>query len=93
MLGASLGGAVAIDVAAKNAAFVDKVVLVDAQGFQDGLGTLQYLPDFFTKLALEVLRSNPLRGAANKMSYFNKDKFATEDALKVGSGASGASGH
>ncbi len=26
----------------------------------------------------------PLRQAANKMSYFNKDAFATDDALKIG---------
>ena len=68
-----MGGALAIDLAARKSDLVDKVILVDAQGFKDGLGALQYLPDFLTKLFLEVLRSVPLRDAANKMSYFQKD--------------------
>jgi len=84
VLGASLGGALAIDLAATRPDLVDKLVLVDAQGFQDGLGALQYLPDFLTKFFLEILRSVPLRNQANKMSYFRKDEFATEDALKIG---------
>ena len=84
LLGASLGGAIAIDLAAGRPDLVSKLVLVDAQGFQDGIGALQYLPEFLTKFFLEVLRSVPLRNAANKMSYFEKDKFATKDALNIG---------
>ena len=67
VLGASLGGAIAIDLAATKPDLVSKLVLVDAQGFQDGIGALQYLPDFVTKLFLEILRSVPLRNQANKV--------------------------
>ena len=47
----------------RQADLVSKLVLVDAQGFQDGIGALQYLPEFLTKFFLEVLRSVPLRNA------------------------------
>jgi len=40
LLGASLGGAVAIDFAYHHPDLVDKVVLVDAQGFIDGIGPM-----------------------------------------------------
>ena len=85
VLGASLGGALAIDLAVARPDLVDRLILVDAQAFADGLGpVLPALPRFVTRVALEVLRSEPLRRSANQMSYFDKDKYATEDALEVG---------
>lgn len=81
--GASLGGAMAIDAAVTSPETVRGLVLIDAQGFQDGLGLLPKLPEPITKLALEVLRSDFLRQSANEMSYFDKETFATRDALQV----------
>merc|ERR1712008_608298 len=60
------------------------VVLLDAQGFTDGIGPPSLLPPFLARLGVKVLKSVPLRNSANQMSYFDKETFATEDALKTG---------
>ena len=84
LMGASLGGAVAIDFALNVPEAVQHLVLVDAQGFIDGLGPMASLPTWAAKLGVSVLKSEPLRNAANKMAYANKGKFATEDAMRIG---------
>jgi hypothetical protein len=61
-----------------------KQVLIDAQGFIDGIGPMASLPPFFARLGVEVLRTKPLREMANQMSYYNKEKYATQDALLIG---------
>lgn len=63
---------------------VEKIVLVDAQGYIEGAGPMGQAPVFLAKMGVAVLRSVPLRNAANKMAYFNKDKYATEDAMLIG---------
>jgi len=86
--GASLGGAAAIELAASSRAQgynpVKALILIDAQGFVDGVGPMASLPKPIAKLGVQVLKSVPLRNTANQMSYFAKETFATEDALKVG---------
>ena len=84
LCGASLGGAAAIDFAVHHPEAVDGLVLVDAQGFIDGIGPMGALPRPIAKIGVNVLRTNALRTAANKMAYFNTDRFATEDAQRVG---------
>jgi len=84
LLGCSLGGAVAIDFALSVPEAVKALVLVDAQGFIDGLGAMSSMPQWAAKLGVSVLKAVPLRNAANKMAYANKDLFATEDAMRVG---------
>lgn len=84
LVGASLGGAVAIDFAHEYPEAVSKIVLIDAQGFIDGIGPMASLPRPFAMLGVSVLRTVPLRQAANKMAYFNKELHATDDALKIG---------
>lgn len=59
-------------------------MLIDAQGFIDGIGPMAKLPRFFATLGVSVLKTEGLRMAANKMAYFNKEKFATNDAMKIG---------
>mmetsp|Transcript_4278 Transcript_4278/g.4699 ORF Transcript_4278/g.4699 Transcript_4278/m.4699 type:complete len:387 (-) Transcript_4278:438-1598(-) len=81
--GASLGGAAAIEFATTSDACVG-AILLDAQGFVDGIGPMAMLPKPIAKLGVEVLKSVPLRSSANQMSYYNPKEFATEDALKVG---------
>lgn len=81
--GASLGGAASIEFAANNP-LVKGCVLIDAQGFVDGVGPMASLPKFLAQAGVKVLKSNPLRNSANQMSYYDKETFATEDALRVG---------
>ena len=82
--GASLGGAAAIELAAVKQDVCAGVVLIDAQGFVDGVGPMQMLPKPLAKLGVGVLKSIPLRNSANQMSYFDKEKFATEEAQVIG---------
>lgn len=81
--GASLGGAAAIEFAAGNPR-VKGCILIDAQGFVDGVGPMASLPKFLAQAGVQVLKSVPLRQSANQMSYYDKETYATDDALKVG---------
>ncbi|KAI8110986.1 hypothetical protein M9434_004560 [Picochlorum sp. BPE23] len=85
LLGTSLGGSVAIDFAAEyQGEWVNSLVLVDAQGFIDGIGPMSSMPRFLSVLGVQVLKSVPLRNMANKMAYFDKERYATEDAMRIG---------
>jgi pimeloyl-ACP methyl ester carboxylesterase len=64
--------------------FVRGTVLIDAQGFVDGIGPMSFLPAPLARAGIKVLQSVPLRNSANQMSYYNPETYATEDALKVG---------
>ena len=81
--GASLGGAAAIEVAASNEQCAG-LLLLDAQGFVDGIGPMASLPTPLAKLGVQVLKSVPLRSSANQMSYYNKEQYATDEAVVVG---------
>ncbi|CAB1099693.1 unnamed protein product [Ectocarpus sp. CCAP 1310/34] len=83
LVGASLGGAIALDFAHEFPEAVKKLVLIDAQGFIDGSGPGASLPAPLAKLGISVLGSKPLRSLANQMSYTDKS-LATEDAVRVG---------
>ena len=82
VVGASLGGALAINLAADTPSMVDRVVLIDAQGFIDGKGPSD-LPIPLARLGVNVLKSTPLRMLANILAYSDK-KLATLDAMRVG---------
>lgn len=83
--GASLGGAAAIEFASLPDSPAKACILIDAQGFVDGVGpVVSLLPDPLARLGVSVLKSVPLRKSANQMSYYDKETFATEDALKIG---------
>jgi len=80
--GASLGGALAMITAVECPELVEKVVLIDAQGFIDGKGPSD-IADNLAIFGVNVLKSWPLRMLANLLSY--KDlKFATFDAMRCG---------
>jgi pimeloyl-ACP methyl ester carboxylesterase len=72
------------DASSSTGSFIRGMVLIDAQGFVDGIGPMSALPSPLAKLGISVLKSNWLRSTANQMSYYNKATFATEDALKIG---------
>jgi pimeloyl-ACP methyl ester carboxylesterase len=59
-------------------------VLIDAQGFIDGAGPMGGFPEPIARLGVKVLGAKGLRQVANKLSYFDKVRFATEDAMLVG---------
>jgi pimeloyl-ACP methyl ester carboxylesterase len=82
--GASLGGAAAIELAAASPSTCAGLVLIDAQGFVDGVGPMARLPKLLARLGVGVLKSVPLRNMANKMSYYNVEEFATEEAQVIG---------
>ena len=42
------------------------------------------MPRFLSVLGVLVLKSIPLRSMANKMAYFDKERYATEDAMRIG---------
>mmetsp|Transcript_22400 Transcript_22400/g.51314 ORF Transcript_22400/g.51314 Transcript_22400/m.51314 type:complete len:391 (-) Transcript_22400:148-1320(-) len=83
LAGASLGGASAILFGA-GSDLVKGVVLIDAQGFVDGVGPMASLPGPLAFAGVSVLKSVPLRNMANQMSYNDPGTFATDDALRVG---------
>jgi pimeloyl-ACP methyl ester carboxylesterase len=64
--------------------FCSGLILIDAQGFVDGVGPMAMLPTPLAKIGVGVLKSVPLRNMANQMSYFDTDTFATEDAQVIG---------
>lgn len=57
LVGASLGGAIAIDFAHEFPEAVKKLVLIDAQGFIDGSGPGASLPGPLAKFGISVLGS------------------------------------
>jgi pimeloyl-ACP methyl ester carboxylesterase len=81
--GASLGGAPAIETAVNNPA-CKGLILIDAQGFVDGIGPMAMLPKAIAKVGVQVLKSIPLRSSANQMSYFDKNQYATDQAVTIG---------
>jgi pimeloyl-ACP methyl ester carboxylesterase len=84
VVGASLGGAAVIELASANPDACQGMILIDAQGFVDGIGPMASLPTPLASLGVQVLKSVPLRSSANQMSYFDKETYATDDAVRVG---------
>lgn len=83
LVGASLGGALAITLATEYPDLVKKVILIDAQGFIDGKGPSN-IPDSIASLGVKVLKSKALRMYANVLAYSDSKTFATEDAMRIG---------
>lgn len=83
LAGSSLGGAAAIEVASISK-FCKGLVLIDAQGFVDGIGPMAAMPKPIAKLGAGALKSIFLRSSVNQISYYDKETFATDEAMKVG---------
>lgn len=61
IVGCSLGGAIALDFALAHPEAVEKLVLLDAQGFIDGIGPMASLPRPLAAAGVWVLRTEQLR--------------------------------
>ena len=60
LVGASLGGAIALDFAFEFPEAVKRLVLIDAQGYIDGSGPGASLPGPLAKLGISILGSKVL---------------------------------
>lgn len=84
LAGASLGGAAVIQLSHLDNNRQKGLILLDAQGFVDGIGPMAALPTPVAKLGVAVLKSWPLRSMANQMSYYDTKTYATDEAVRVG---------
>jgi pimeloyl-ACP methyl ester carboxylesterase len=79
LVGASMGGAAAIDFTLTYPEVVQKLVLIDSAGFSAGsaMGKLMFPP--FDRLATEFLRNPKVRNSISRAAYKNKN-LASVDA-------------
>lgn len=79
LVGASMGGAVALDFALWYPAAVKSIVLLDSAGMKPGPVMGKFLLPPFDYLATEFLRNPKVRQAISESAYFDKT-FASLDA-------------
>ncbi|MBD2481438.1 alpha/beta fold hydrolase [Planktothrix sp. FACHB-1365] len=79
LVGASMGGAVALDFALWYPAAVKSIVLLDSAGMKPGPVMGKFLLPPFDYLATEFLRNPKVRQAISESAYFDKS-FASLDA-------------
>ncbi|MEL6159345.1 MAG: alpha/beta hydrolase [Cyanobacteria bacterium J06627_32] len=79
LVGASMGGGVAIDLAVSHPALVEKLVLIDAVGFAAGpaIGKVMFPP--LDRWATNFLRNPGVRRNISRNAYYDKS-FVTPDA-------------
>lgn len=79
LVGASMGGAAAIDFTLEYPDVVEKLILLDSAGLakQPAIGKFMFPP--LDTLATEFLRNSKIRQSISRAAYFNKS-FASEDA-------------
>ncbi|KAI0561273.1 hydrolase/acyltransferase [Gracilaria domingensis] len=84
LIGASLGGAIAIDFALSFPDLVQGMVLLSPQAFVDKPSSPVMSIGGLASMGAEVLRSRWLRRMAGEMSYENPDLRKSEEVLKIG---------
>ena len=79
LVGASMGGGAAIDLALSHPEQVKQLVLIDAVGYASGpaIGKMMFSP--FDKLATNFLRNSGVRRRISEQAYYDKS-FVTPDA-------------
>uniref|UniRef100_A0A7S4GHZ0 AB hydrolase-1 domain-containing protein n=1 Tax=Eutreptiella gymnastica TaxID=73025 RepID=A0A7S4GHZ0_9EUGL len=81
LVGASIGGAMAIDFALEHPEAVEKLVLVAPQCFVDGVPPL---PGPLAKVGIQALKSKWLRMQVTKQAYNIPDAEEVRDAMLLG---------
>lgn len=84
LVGASLGGATAIDFCVAHPEAVSKLVLIDAQGYAEGTGKMASFPTFLAYAGVSVLKSVLLRTYANFLIYHKIKLGSVLEQMKVG---------
>ncbi len=84
LVGASMGGAAALEFALTYPECVSKLVLIDSVGYTNGVPPFaRYLFPPFDYLAVDILRGQKLRQRASELSYYNR-ALASKDAMLCG---------
>lgn len=83
LVGASMGGAAAIDFALTYPEIVEKLVLIDSAGLTGGSPASRLMFPPLDYLATEFLKNRKIRQSISRTAYKNK-QLATEDALFCG---------
>ncbi|ESQ47108.1 hypothetical protein EUTSA_v10027834mg [Eutrema salsugineum] len=69
LVGPSLGATVAVDFTATYPEAVDKLVLINANAYSEGIGALKELPKSIAYAGVKLLKSFPLRLLANVLAF------------------------
>jgi pimeloyl-ACP methyl ester carboxylesterase len=80
LVGASMGGTVALDFALSYPQAVDALVLLDSAGIGQGPWIGKYLVPPLDRWAVEILRRPRVRRDISRRAYYRPDQFATADA-------------
>lgn len=62
---------------------MEKLVLIDAQGYIDGIGPAAKGPRWLAWAGAQLLRTVQLRESVNQIAYFDSKKFGTQTAMLV----------
>lgn len=84
LVGPSLGGAAAIDLAVAHPEAVAKLVLVSAQGYTEGVGEMATFPKLLAYMGVALLKSVPLRLYANSLIFTKATFDFMLDSMNVG---------
>ncbi len=80
LVGASMGGAAAIDFATSHPEMVEQLVLLDSAGYQNGPIIGKYLFPPVDQWAVEILRKPGVRRRISCNAYADPDRLVTPDA-------------
>lgn len=84
VVGASMGGAVALDFAATYPDAVERVILLDSAGFVGKPLASRFLIEPLGKLATNFLANPKVRNGIGRNAYCDPDTWATIDAYRCG---------
>lgn len=84
LVGASMGGAAAMDFALAHPEAVERLVLLDSAGFVDKPLASRFLIQPLGRLATAFLANPTVRDRIGRKAYADPDRFATPEAYRCG---------